>query len=100
MPRVQPREEHFFGLWMQDQRSLVLAKDNLLISYGSAEARERPGVRSCWVELGMPTAASLGSYSIRCDGHVRTERMAGQTTRVAVCVELSAAPHSAAHQTS
>jgi protein-L-isoaspartate(D-aspartate) O-methyltransferase len=56
-----PREEHFFGLWLNEERSLVLAKDDLLISYGSTVARERllERVRQ-WVDLGMPTAASLG----------------------------------------
>jgi protein-L-isoaspartate(D-aspartate) O-methyltransferase len=71
---AQPREEHFFGLWMQDQRSLVLAKDNLLISYGSAEARER--LLECvryWVDLGMPTAASLGLRVYPSDATVTCE---------------------------
>ena len=57
----QPREDHFFGLWMPDQRSLVLARNDLLIGYGSAAARER--LLQCvrhWVDIGMPTAASLG----------------------------------------
>jgi protein-L-isoaspartate(D-aspartate) O-methyltransferase len=57
---AQLREEHFFGLWLREKRSLVLAKDNLLISYGTTAAKERlmEHVRS-WVELGMPTAASF-----------------------------------------
>jgi protein-L-isoaspartate(D-aspartate) O-methyltransferase len=54
------REEHYFGLWDQAQRSLVLAKDDWLIAYGSAVAQERlwQKVRQ-WVDLGMPSAASF-----------------------------------------
>jgi protein-L-isoaspartate(D-aspartate) O-methyltransferase len=57
---AQAREEHFFGLWLREEPSLVVAKDNLLISYGTTAAKERlmEHVRS-WVELGMPTAASF-----------------------------------------
>jgi protein-L-isoaspartate(D-aspartate) O-methyltransferase len=57
---TQPREEHYFGLWLREQRSLVLAKDDVLITYGNAAARKRllERVRD-WVDLGMPTAASL-----------------------------------------
>jgi protein-L-isoaspartate(D-aspartate) O-methyltransferase len=57
---TQPREEHYFGLVLREERSLVLAKDDALIAYGSAAARERllERVRQ-WVDLGMPTAASL-----------------------------------------
>jgi hypothetical protein len=41
-------------------RSLVVAKDNWLITYGNTQAEERllKGLRH-WVELGMPTAACL-----------------------------------------
>jgi protein-L-isoaspartate(D-aspartate) O-methyltransferase len=54
------REEHYFGLWDQAQRSLVLAKDDWLMAYGSAVAKERllQKVRQ-WVDLGMPSAASF-----------------------------------------
>jgi protein-L-isoaspartate(D-aspartate) O-methyltransferase len=54
------REEHYFGLWDQAQRSLVLAKDDWLIAYGSTVAKERllQKIRQ-WVDLGMPSAASF-----------------------------------------
>jgi hypothetical protein len=56
----RPMEEHYFGLWDQERRSLVLAKDDWLIAYGNASARERllEKVRQ-WVELGMPAPASF-----------------------------------------
>jgi len=56
----QLREEHYFGLWLPQDRSLVLAKDDTLIAYGNLAARDRllEVVRN-WVDLGMPTAASL-----------------------------------------
>jgi hypothetical protein len=59
-PHDQAREEHYFGLWDREQGSLVIAKDDLLISYGvpAAEARLRQDIRE-WVELGMPSAASF-----------------------------------------
>ena len=54
------REEQYFGLWDQEQGSLVLAKDDVLIAYGSPVARDRllQRVRQ-WLDLGMPTAASF-----------------------------------------
>lgn len=54
----QPREEQYFGLWDPDQRSLVLAKSDVLIAYGNRAALDRllHHVRQ-WVELGMPIAA-------------------------------------------
>jgi len=57
-PRSQ--EEQYFGLWDQSQGSLVLAKDDWLIAYGTTEAKERllQRIRQ-WVELGMPSAASF-----------------------------------------
>jgi protein-L-isoaspartate(D-aspartate) O-methyltransferase len=57
---TRARAEHFFGLWDQAHRSLVLAKDDCLIAYGSAVAKERllQRVRQ-WVDLGMPSAACL-----------------------------------------
>lgn len=57
---ARAREEHYFGIWLSAERSLVLARDDLLITYGSFAARERllDRVRQ-WVDLGMPTAASF-----------------------------------------
>lgn len=56
----QLREEHYFGLWDQEQKSLVIAKDDLLASYGNSTAEERLIKRlEQWVKLGMPSAASF-----------------------------------------
>ena len=54
------RAGHYFGLWDQAHQSLVVAKDDCLIAYGSAVAKERllQQVRQ-WVDLGMPSAACL-----------------------------------------
>jgi protein-L-isoaspartate(D-aspartate) O-methyltransferase len=57
----QLREDHYFGLWDQENRALVIAKDDLLISYGNSAAEERLMQRiKQWVELGMPSAVSFG----------------------------------------
>jgi protein-L-isoaspartate(D-aspartate) O-methyltransferase len=57
---TRARAEHYFGLWDQAHQSLVLAKDDGLIAYGSAVAKERllQQVRQ-WVDFGMPSAACL-----------------------------------------
>ncbi len=57
---VQGREEHFFGLWDRDEGSLVVARDDQLVTYGTPTAATRflSGVER-WVQLGMPTAASF-----------------------------------------
>jgi protein-L-isoaspartate(D-aspartate) O-methyltransferase len=51
-------EEQFFGLWDKDNGSLVIARQDYLISYGNfaAEKRLLHDVRQ-WVDLGMPIAA-------------------------------------------
>jgi protein-L-isoaspartate(D-aspartate) O-methyltransferase len=56
----RPREEPYFGLWDPAQHSLVLAKDDWLMAYGSTVAKERllQQIRQ-WVDLGMPSAASF-----------------------------------------
>lgn len=55
------REQYYFGLWDQEQKSLVIAKDDLLLSYGNSMAEERLIKRlEQWVKLGMPSAASFG----------------------------------------
>jgi len=53
-------DEYFFGLWDREQHSLVLAKDDALLSYGNSLAEEclLKDVER-WVRLGMPGAASL-----------------------------------------
>ena len=56
----RPMEEHYFGLWDRERRSLVLAKDDWLIAYGNASTRDLLLERILqWVRLGMPTAASF-----------------------------------------
>lgn len=56
----QAIEQHYFGLWDAVNRSLVVAKDDWLVTYGNTQAEERllKDLRH-WVELGMPTAACL-----------------------------------------
>ena len=70
------RERHYFGLWDTENHSLVIAKDDWLVSYGSAGAKDRLLERlRAWLELGMPTAAcfDLKAYPIEArleaDGH-------------------------------
>ena len=54
------REEHYFGLWNKEQKSLVIAKDDLLLSYGNSASEERLAKDiELWVKLGMPSAASF-----------------------------------------
>ena len=56
----QTREEHYFGLWDESERSLVIARDDSLMAYGNSTAEERLMEQvKYWVELGMPTAASF-----------------------------------------
>ena len=56
----QAIEHHYFGLWDAENHSLVVAKDDLLVTYGNTRAEERllQPLRQ-WVEVGMPTAACL-----------------------------------------
>jgi len=57
---TRPREEHYFGLWDQAQRSLALAKEEGLIAYGSTLAKERLLEKiKLWVDLGMPSASNF-----------------------------------------
>lgn len=57
---TRPRDEHYFGLWDQAQHSLVLAKEEGLIAYGSPFAKERLLEKiKLWVDLGMPSASSF-----------------------------------------
>lgn len=59
-PEHPDRSETFFGLLSEDGGSLVVARGDELISYGSSDAREAL-VRHVhdWVDLGMPSASSL-----------------------------------------
>jgi len=56
----RPYEEHYFGLWDKSAGSLVVAKDDYLISYGGFAAKERliQDIEH-WVHLGMPTPSSF-----------------------------------------
>jgi protein-L-isoaspartate(D-aspartate) O-methyltransferase len=57
---IEAQQENFFGLWDREQGSLVLAKDDLLLSYGSSAAEERLLFDlEQWVWLGMPAAPSF-----------------------------------------
>jgi protein-L-isoaspartate(D-aspartate) O-methyltransferase len=54
------REQYYFGLWDQAQKSLVIAKDDLLLSYGNSTAEQRLlKALEKWINLGMPGAASF-----------------------------------------
>src|SRR5215216_2429646 len=60
MPYGKPHRKNYFGLWDQEQKSLVIAKDDLLLTYGNLTAEERLlKALERWVKLGMPGAASL-----------------------------------------
>jgi protein-L-isoaspartate(D-aspartate) O-methyltransferase len=53
-------EQYYFGLWDQDNESLVLAKDDEIISYGNAAATQLLlRLVHKWVDLGMPSASSF-----------------------------------------
>jgi protein-L-isoaspartate(D-aspartate) O-methyltransferase len=56
----RPRAEHYFGLWDRESRSLVVAREDCLIAYGSSVAKERllQRIRE-WVDFGMPSFASF-----------------------------------------
>lgn len=73
IPRPHPgaTEHHYFGLWDRDEMSLVLARDDELISYGNPTATERLLRRvHQWVDLGMPSASSLRLRVYRRDRSV------------------------------
>jgi hypothetical protein len=73
----KPYEEHYFGVWDKSDGSLVIAKDDCLISYGSLAAKERliQDVEH-WVQLGMPTPSSfaLQVYPIDCPLEARANQ--------------------------
>ena len=53
-------ERRFFGLWDAESGSLVLAKDDWLITYGNSTAENRlMEMLHRWFNLGMPAAACL-----------------------------------------
>ena len=53
-------EEQYFGVWDRPGGSLVTARDDALISYGTPAAKERliEDIGK-WLHLGMPTTASF-----------------------------------------
>jgi hypothetical protein len=48
----QAVERLYFGLWDAENRSLVVAKDDLLVAYGNAQAEERLAATSSTVGRG------------------------------------------------
>ena len=59
-PDGQLLGKHYFGLWDPEQKSLVIATDDLLLSYGSPTAEDRLlNALERWLKLGMPSAASF-----------------------------------------
>jgi protein-L-isoaspartate(D-aspartate) O-methyltransferase len=61
-------DQHYFGLWDHHNASLVLARDDELISYGNATATDRLLLLvHRWVDLGMPTASSFELRVYRSD---------------------------------
>jgi protein-L-isoaspartate(D-aspartate) O-methyltransferase len=76
------REEHYFGLWIPAGRSLVLARDDQLIAYGTAAAVERMLHKvNQWVGLGMPTGASFALRIYPCHVAVTTSENEWLVTR-------------------
>jgi hypothetical protein len=66
-------EYHYFGLWDRANMSLVLARDEELISYGNTTATERlVDLVHQWIDLGMPAASSLRLRVYRNDRPVVT----------------------------
>ena len=66
-------EYHYFGLWDRPNMSLVLAKDDELISYGNATATQHLlELMHRWIDLGMPAASSLRLRVYRNDRPVVT----------------------------
>jgi protein-L-isoaspartate(D-aspartate) O-methyltransferase len=56
----KPYEEHYFGLWDKPGGSLVIARDDRLVAYGSLAAKERlvQDIEE-WFHLGMSTPANF-----------------------------------------
>jgi hypothetical protein len=66
-------EQQYWGLWDSGSTSLVLARDDELISYGSEKATERLlQLVHRWVDLGMPTASSFRLKAFRGNRPVAT----------------------------
>jgi protein-L-isoaspartate(D-aspartate) O-methyltransferase len=72
-PHAAATEYHYFGLWDRNNKSLVLALDDELISYGNAAATDRLlQLAHRWVDLGMPAASSFKLRVYRSDRPVVT----------------------------
>ena len=70
-------EHHYFGLWDPNNRSLVVAKDDWLTSYGNPGSGERLMSRlQTWLDLGMPNASCFDLKVFPIDA--RVEVGAGQ----------------------
>lgn len=68
---VSPVEHQYWGLWDSASSSLVLARDDELISYGNEHATKRLLQHiHRWVDLGMPGASSFGLQVFRSDHSV------------------------------
>jgi hypothetical protein len=56
-PTQESRSDPFFGFVDEHHRSLVIARDDMLVSYGTPHAAQRLEQRiGEWVALGMPSA--------------------------------------------
>lgn len=67
-------EQQYWGLWDAARTSLVVARDDELISYGNEQAMERLlQLVHRWVDLGMPTASSFQLRVFRSDHPVASE---------------------------
>ena len=66
---ARSQEEQYFGVWEEENNSLVLAKNDWLIAFGNPSAKERllKRIRE-WVDLGMPSAASFALQV--CPSHI------------------------------
>jgi len=67
-----PYEENYFGLWDRPGESLVIARDDALISYGTPAAKERlmEDIEK-WIYLGMPTSANFSLQAFPSDERVQ-----------------------------
>ena len=76
-PKTDSKVKNFFGIWDQENKSLAIAKDNQIITYGNPHARERLSndIHS-WVDLGMPgaTCFKLQIYPIDLSVPVKGDR--------------------------
>ena len=72
-PHATATEYHYFGLWDREHMSLVLARDEELISYGNNMATDRLlQLVHQWVDLGMPAASSLTLHAYPSDRPLET----------------------------